>query len=137
MESQPPRRGHCGLRWLRTPLRDLRRLPAVEATVLSLIRAHAATLEDLVIVTESYKWTAEDSAFIAAQLGVCGLRALRRLEMRHHCMSNYERACNAMLSALRQALRPHGTVVVCAARLLGDRPLVDPWDSDSDNEADG
>ncbi|XP_034231788.1 uncharacterized protein LOC117639901 isoform X2 [Thrips palmi] len=64
----PP--GHCGLRWLWVALRPL-------STVLSLAKAHAATLQDLRITCASEGDTPWHFKDLAAGLRLCGLTALR------------------------------------------------------------
>lgn len=88
MEFPPLPPHHSGLRWLHLEPRSDGRS---DRTLPSLLRAHAATLQEVLVMCGSRKydakekkksWTTSDDYFIpdlAALLGRCGLVALRRL----------------------------------------------------------
>ncbi|XP_034245990.1 uncharacterized protein LOC117648012 isoform X11 [Thrips palmi] len=74
--------GHCGLQWL-----DVRLRPA--STVLSLAKAHAATLQELRILCASEGDTAWHFKDLAEGLRQCGLVALRRVVLVRGRASGY------------------------------------------------
>lgn len=104
---------HSGLRWLSVALNS-------EATLLSLVRAHGSTLEELEVGTASYKHGHDEYGWfpgLADGLARCGLRALRRLSLQRHVPRYYEMAhntesCRVQLDALTARLAP-AVVVKC------------------------
>ncbi|KAK3910345.1 Teneurin-4 [Frankliniella fusca] len=101
----PP--GHGGLRWL--SVSSPSSLP--RATLQSLLRAHAGTLEELLLRVgtpgeQRWPWCCSD---LHALLGPCRLRALRRLVLWRGIFSHT--ACGEQLAAVRAALP--GVQVLC------------------------
>lgn len=109
MQFPPLPPGHCGLRWLRFEGQG----PIAHASMLSLVRAHAATLEELVVGNDdSRRRSSEDPAALADQLEACGLGKLRLLQLKRERDCEADR-CGAQLEALRRVFAHRETVVVC------------------------
>ncbi|KAK3920212.1 3-oxoacyl-[acyl-carrier-protein] synthase 3 [Frankliniella fusca] len=93
----PP--GHSGLRWL-----SVDSLP--RATLQSLLQAHGATLEELVLevgVPAGQRWPFSCSD-LHSLLGRCGLRALRRLVLLRWWSRHTDTGCREQRAAVRAAL---------------------------------
>lgn len=130
----PP--GHRGLRWLRVPLTGRSEF-GVHACVLSLIRAHAATLVALVVRNDDVSSETSPEDGLAGELRRCGLtRSLRSLTL-ERCGGSKKcpaggKPCRAQLRAVRAALRRCRATVECnrCSNSRSDKPAVFDFEVD-------